>query len=104
MTESADKSVKPVLLGQLDTFPRVRRAIARVTKAVLAGDLAEGRADTVIRGLKAITMTLREEVIESGLRMLEVQAGLRSRYMPSSVAHEQLIGFRKRRAARERLQ
>lgn len=104
MTQVADvpeKPPKPVMLGQLDTFPRVRRAIARVTKAVLAGDLAPDRAAVVIRGLAQITASLREEILEAGLRELEVRAGLRFKGMPSGVAHEQLVGFQKRRHVRQ---
>lgn len=104
MADASLKTQKPVILGALDTFPRVRRAIARVTKALLAGDLPVDRGRAVIYGLGHVTATLREEVIEAGLRDLEVQAGLRARHMPSGVAHEQLVGFRKRKAARERLQ
>lgn len=104
MTDAPEKTPKSVLLGQLDTFPRVRRAIARVTRAVLAGDLQPERGSVVLRGLSSVTATLREEIIEAGLRELEVRAGLRDRHQPSGMAHEQLLGVRKRRLARERLQ
>lgn len=104
MADDMPKPVKAPVLGQLDTFPRVRRAIARVTKALLTGELQVDRARAVIYGLSQISQTLREEVIEAGLRELEVHAGLRTRHMPSGVAHEYLVGVRKRKAARERLQ
>lgn len=98
------KSPNHIRLGALNTFPRIRRALGRISKAVLAGELATKQASVLISALAQIKDTLREEIVESGLREIEARAGLRDANSASSLAFKELTGIRKRRQARERLQ
>jgi len=96
--------VKVLRLGRLDTLARCRRAVARITRAVLAGEVATKRARVAIAGMREVRACLEAEIIEVGLRELEAQVGDRLASAPSSTAFTELVGIRKRKLARLRLQ
>lgn len=96
MTESkknpADPSPPPprVKLGRVDSLRGVRRALARITDAVFAGDLAPRTGNTAIYGLQTITRVLEAEIFEARLKLLEEHAGLNEG--KSMRAHARLVG------------
>jgi hypothetical protein len=79
-----------VKLGRVDTLRGVRRALARITDAVLAGDLAPRTGNTAIYGLQTITRVLEAEVFEARLERLEDHAGLSEGKAPRS--HAGMVG------------
>lgn len=87
-----------IRLGRIDTLVRCRRAVTKITRAVLDGTLGTKRARVAIAGMREIRSCLEAEIIEAGLRELESRIGERNVASPSSVAHRELIGIRKRRA------
>jgi len=100
-TETAPAGdAKPIRIGRINSLARCRRAVTRITRAVLAGEIATKRARVAIAGMREVRACLELEVIEVGLRELEARVGEREGVSPSSTAYQELTGLRKRRAPR----
>jgi len=91
---------KPIRLGRINSLARCRRAVTRITRAALAGEIAVKRARVAIAGMREVRACLEAEIIEVGLRELEARVGDREGVSPSSTAYQELTGLRKRRGPR----
>ena len=78
MTEATEipqtPSPRPIRIGKVHSLRAARRALVRVTEAVLAGDVTPRVANSAIYGLSAITRLLEVEVLERRLEVLEERA------------------------------
>jgi hypothetical protein len=81
VTDSADNSQtpppsRPVRIGKVHSLRAARRALVRVTEAVLSGALSPKVANSAIYGLSSITRVLEVEFLERRLDALEERAGV----------------------------
>lgn len=81
MTDATDESTpppsraKPLRLGRCDNLKGARRAIWRVTNAILAGTLPPSQANSALYGLATLSRVLEVEILERRVDALEAALG-----------------------------
>jgi hypothetical protein len=78
VAEATDVSQTPsprvIRIGKVHSLRAARRALVRVTEAVISGQLTPRVANSAIYGLSSITRVLEVEVLERRLSELEERA------------------------------
>jgi len=70
---------RPIRIGKVHTLRAARRALVRITEAVLAGRITTKVANSAIYGLTGVGRLLEVEVLESRLDALEAHQELAGR-------------------------
>jgi hypothetical protein len=77
---------RPIRLGKIHTLRAARRAVVRITQAVLEGKLEPRIANSAIYGMQTAGRFLEAEVFEGRLESLEQRAGLTRSGRPCSTS------------------